>query len=107
MQYLDQATTAIVCLCPLFQAELRHKKTVTEDVVREAERRTREIKDTLRNNESYKQIVELEDKLDHVKKEYKMIAEQLESAQQEFDYATPKKAAQETLSKVMEILRAP
>lgn len=94
-------------MCSLFQGELRHKKTVTEDVVREAERRTREIKDTLRNNEAYKQIVELEDKLDHIKKEYKMIAERLESVQQEFDYETPKRAAQETLAKVMDILRAP
>lgn len=87
------------------QAELRHKKTVTEDVVKDAERRTREIKDTLRNDESYKKIAHLEDKLDDLKRQYKVTAEQLETVKQDYDYETPKKAAEETLSQVMDILR--
>lgn len=89
------------------QAELRHKKTVTEDVVREAERRTKEIKDTLRSNEEYKKISHLEDQLDQVKKQYKAIAEQLENVKQDYDYETPKKAAEETLGQIMDVLRAP
>ena len=90
----------------LFQAELRHKQTVTEDVVREAERKTREIKDTLRNNEAYKMIGHLEDKLDGLKRQYKAVSEQLESIKQDYDYETPKKAAAETLTQIMDVLRA-
>lgn len=86
---------------------MRRKKTVTEDVVREAERRTREIKDTLRTNESYKKIAHLEDKLDELKKQYKETSEQLEAIKQDYDYETPKKSAEETLHQIMEVLRSP
>lgn len=86
---------------------MRHKKTVTEGVVREAERRTQEIKDTLRTNEAYKKIAHLEDKLDALKRQYKETAEQLENIKQDFDYETPKKAAEETLAEIMEVLRRP
>lgn len=75
--------------------------------MREAERRTREIKDTLRNDESYRKISHLEDKLDDLKRQYKATAEQLENVKQDYDYETPKKVAEETLAQVMDILRAP
>lgn len=88
-----------------FQSDLRHKQTVTEDVVREAERRTREIKDTLRNNEAYKKIAHLEDKLDDIKQQYKGISEQLELVKQDLDYEVPKTAAEKTLNEIMELLR--
>lgn len=86
---------------------MRHKKSVTEEMVREAERRTKEVKDTLRTNDSYKKIAHLEDKLDDLKKQYKATAEQLENIKQDYDYETPKKAAEETLAEIMEVLRKP
>lgn len=76
-------------------------------MVREAERRTKEVKDTLRSNDSYKNIAHLEDKLDDLKKQYKEAAEQFENIKQDYDYETPKKAAEETLTEIMEVLRKP
>lgn len=75
--------------------------------MREAERRTKEVKDSLRQNESYKKISHLEDKLDELKAQYKILSEQLENVKQDYDYETPKKEAEETLAQIMEMLRVP
>lgn len=75
--------------------------------MREAERRTKEVKDSLRQNESYKKIAHLEDKLDELKAQYKILSEQLENVKQDLDYETPKKEAEETLAQIMEMLRVP
>lgn len=75
--------------------------------MREAERRTKEVKDSLRQNESYKKIAHLEDKLDELKAQYKILSEQLENVKQDYDYETPKKEAEETLAQIMEMLRVP
>ena len=51
-------------------------------------------------------IGHLEDKLDGLKRQYKAVSEQLESIKQDYDYETPKKAAAETLTQIMDVLRA-
>lgn len=43
--------------------ELKHKQKVTEDVVDEAKRRNEEIREQLSNNENFRQISHLEEKL--------------------------------------------
>ena len=58
--------------------ELKHKKRVTEDVVAEAERRNDEIKDQLRNNENYRQISHLEEKLTDLTDESKTLQDSYE-----------------------------
>lgn len=84
---------------------MRHKKTVTEGVVQEAERRTKEIKDHLRTNESYRLIAHLEDKLDDMKRQFKETSEQAEAIKKDYDYETTKRSAEETLREIMEVLR--
>lgn len=43
--------------------DLKHKKRITSDVVKEAERRNDEIKEQLKSNENYRHISHLEEKL--------------------------------------------
>lgn len=80
---------------------------MTEDVVQEAKRKTQEIKDVLRNNESYKKIAHLEDKLDDLKKQHKTVSEQLDGIKKDYDYETAKNASQAILYQIMEIQRNP
>lgn len=58
--------------------ELKHKKRVTEDVVDEAERRNDELRSQLNNNENYRQISHLEEKLSD-------LSDELNSLQKTYD----------------------
>ncbi|GAB0090062.1 Intraflagellar transport protein 74 [Sergentomyia squamirostris] len=85
--------------------ELRNKKRVTEGVLQEAQKRSRETKDSLRSNETYRQIAHLEEKLTDLKKENKTLREAVEENRKEFNYVDIKMAAMDKLNTVMDFLR--
>lgn len=61
--------------------EIKNKKRVTENVVEEAMKTNKEIKDHLRSNETYRQLSHLEDKLTDLIKENKILQESVEQSQ--------------------------
>ncbi|XP_055691206.1 intraflagellar transport protein 74 homolog [Lutzomyia longipalpis] len=84
--------------------ELRNKKRVTEGVLEESRKRSREIKESLRSNETYRQIAHLEEKLTDLRKESKMLRGAVEENRKEFNYADLKRTAMENLGVVMKFL---
>ncbi|XP_059622794.1 intraflagellar transport protein 74 homolog [Phlebotomus argentipes] len=84
--------------------ELRNKKRVTEGVLEEAQKRSREIKDSLRSNETYRQIAHLEEKLTDLRKEGKILRTAVQENRKEFNYVDLKRTAMENLGVVMNFL---
>lgn len=50
---------------------MKHKKCVTEDVVKEAQNRNEEIKDQLKSSDNFRQISHLEERLSELIEETK------------------------------------
>lgn len=61
--------------------DLKHKKSVTENVVDEAKSRNEEIKDQLRSNENYRQISHLEERLSDIIEDTKISTATLDQLQ--------------------------
>lgn len=86
--------------------ELMKKKSVTEGVVKESLKRTQDIKEHLRSNETYRQISHLEEKLTDLIKESKVLQESVNESRQEYDYSEVKHEAEATLAKFMDLLNS-
>ncbi|KAG5675696.1 hypothetical protein PVAND_005580 [Polypedilum vanderplanki] len=84
--------------------ELKDKKRVTENVVRDAERQYSEIKDALRSNETYRQISHMEEKLTDLLKDNKSLQSSIEEFNKEFDFSETKKAAQQKVDHYNKLL---
>lgn len=61
--------------------DLKHKKSVTDNVVEEAQRRNEEIRDQLKSNQNYRQISHLEDRLSDIIEDTKVATTSLDQLQ--------------------------
>lgn len=86
--------------------ELSKKKAVTENVVKESQKRTHELKEHLRSNETYRQISHLEEKLTDLIKESKVLQESVDESRQEYDYADAKNEAELALTNIMGLINS-
>lgn len=86
--------------------ELQKKKTVTANVVKESHKRTHELKEHLRSNETYRQISHLEEKLTDLIKESKVLQESVNESRQEYDYSDAKNEAESSLDNFMGLLNS-
>lgn len=84
--------------------ELRNKKRITEGVLDQSRKRSRDTKESLRSNETYRQIAHLEEKLTDLCKESKMLRGAVEENRKEFNYADLKQTAMANLDVVMDFL---
>ncbi|CAO1344916.1 unnamed protein product [Diamesa hyperborea] len=84
--------------------ELKDKKRVTENVVHDAQKRNKSIKDVLKSNETYRQISHLEDKLSDLTKENKVLQEMVEELNKEYDFSQIKKIANEKVNDYNKLL---
>lgn len=61
--------------------DLKHKKLVTEKIVKEARDRNEDVKEQLKSNESYRQISHLEQKLNDIIEDTKIATAVLDQNQ--------------------------
>uniref|UniRef100_A0A336MRL9 CSON000273 protein n=1 Tax=Culicoides sonorensis TaxID=179676 RepID=A0A336MRL9_CULSO len=84
--------------------ELRTKLRATEGVFAEAQRRNKEMKELLRNNETYRQISHLEEKLGDLLKENKILQEAVDQLKREYVYEEVKQEALQRVHDYNEML---
>ncbi|CRK99903.1 CLUMA_CG013206, isoform A [Clunio marinus] len=86
--------------------ELKDKKRVTENVVQDSERRNQAIKESLRNNETYRQIQHMEEKLNDFIKDNKLLQRIVDELNSECDFSTVKIEAQRKVDEYNKLLCA-
>ncbi|CAG9808948.1 unnamed protein product [Chironomus riparius] len=85
--------------------ELKDKKRVTESVVEDSEKRYKALKDTLRNNETYRQISHMEEKLSDILKDNKSLQASVDDLNKEYEFSDLKKSAMQKVNDYNHLLK--
>jgi intraflagellar transport protein 74 len=86
--------------------DLKRKEHVTRGVTHDAQKKNQEIKEQLRNNENFRQISHLEEKLSDLLKNNSILQELVEQLSKEYDYSALKREVDEKVSTYNRMLYA-